>query len=532
MKKLLLLSIVALTTLGACQKDFLDTKPTDQISESIVFTDLKNARAALNGIHRLLYSQGDQMDQNGEQSHMIIRDLLGEDLCMSAAGNGWWNDTYKWNAHRNARATNTTYAWKFYYRVIFNVNGIIEGLNKNLKAQETDPNFKEIMGQALTYRAWAYFNLVQLYAQRYDYPNVTNSQPGVVLRTTQTVTPQARATVEEVYAQINKDLDEAIILLADAKDPNQISDISLQASQAIKARVALTTGRWADAISNATAAIKGHSLFSKKDLQQDSGYPSVFSSYPGEGSEWIWGTQQASDQPTYFFSYFAFMSWNFSSTNIRTNPKSITRELYEAMPATDARKSMFSLTGMDIKARPEVNTSALVCSYMSRKFRAAANSDSRGDIAYIRVAEMYLIKAEAEARSNKFADAQQTLFDLVSTRDNAYVKSTSTDDALINEILLQRRIELWGEGFRFYDLKRLNSSLERNIDKVVDPAAPVNPTEDELKAYKKKHIYTDYAGHHSPTLCYTTSVNAGDVRWQWVIPQDEINSNPEVKQNN
>lgn len=531
MKKLLLLSIVALTTFGGCQKEFLDTKPTDQISESIVFTDLKNARAALNGIHRLLYHQGDQMDQNGEQSHMIIRDMLGEDLCMTAAGNNWWNEVYKWNAHRNARSSNTTYAWKFYYRIIFNVNGIIEGLNKNLKAQEADPNFKEIMGQALTYRAWAYFNLVQLYAQRYDYPNKNNSQLGVVLRTTQSVTPQARATVEEVYAQINTDLDEAILLLAGAGEQKQISDINLQASQAIKARVALTTGQWADAISNATAAMKGHTLFGMNNLKQDSGCPSVFSSYPGKGSEWIWGSQQASDQPTYYFSYFAFMSWNFSSTNIRTNPKSISRELYDAIPATDARKSMFSLTGMDIKARPEVISNALVCSYMSRKFRATAQADSRGDIAYIRVAEMYLIKAEAEARSGKNADAQQTLFDFVSTRDGDYVKSTSTDDALINEILLQRRIELWGEGFRFYDLKRVNSPLVRIVDKVVDPAAPVNPTSDELLAYKKIHIYTDYAGHHNPTLCYTTSVDAGDVRWQWVIPQDEINSNPDVKQN-
>jgi hypothetical protein len=523
---------VALTTLGACQKDFLETKPTDQISDGIVFTDLTNARAALNGIHRLMYSQGDQMDQNGEQSHMIIRDMLGDDLCMTATGNGWWNDLYKWNSHRSATSSNTTYAWKFYYRVIYNANGVIAGLTNSLKAQESDPNYKEVMGQALTYRAWAYLNLVQLYGQRYDYPNVTNSQPGVVLRTTQSVAPQARATVEEVYAQINKDLNDAVTFLAGAGKKKQISDIDLQAAQAIKARVALTTGRWADAITAATEAMKGHSLFGESDFKQDAGFPSVFSTYPGEGSEWIWGYQQASDQPTYFFSYFAFMSWNFSSTNIRTNPKSMSRELYDAMPATDARKAMFSLTGMDVKARPDVDSRALACSYMTKKFRAVGQADSRGDIAYIRVAEMYLIKAEAEARSGKDADAQETLYKLVSTRDKSYTKSASTGAALISEILMQRRIELWGEGFRFFDLKRLNAPLVRNVAVVVDPAAPVNPTAAELAAYKKVHIFTDYAGHHNPTLCYTINVDAGDARWQWVIPQDEINSNPAIKQNN
>lgn len=531
MRKLIFLCIVALATLGACQKDFLETKPTDQISEGVIFSDLKNARAALNGIHRLMYAQGEDMDQNGEQCHMIIRDMLGDDLCMTAPGNGWWNDIYKWRSHRSSASDNAKYAWKFYYRIIYNVNGIIAALNTNLKSQEKEPDYKDVMGQALTYRAWAYSNLVQMFGQRYDYPNVVNSQAGVVLRTTQSLVPQARATVEDVYAQINKDLDDAIIVLAGAGKRKQISDIDLNAAKAIKARVALTTGHWDDAIKYAGEAMSGHNLFIEKDFKQDSGFSSIFSSYPGDGSEWIWGSQQAPDQPTYYLSFFAYMSWNFSSTNIRTNPKSISRELYESMSSTDARKDMFSMTGMDVKSRTDINPSALVCSYMSKKFRAVSKADSRGDIAYIRVAEMFLIKAEAEARSGKYPEAQETMYAFLKSRDEKCEKSKKTGDALIDEILLQRRIELWGEGFRFFDLKRTNAPLVRNVEVVVDPAAPLNPTKEELDAFKKAHIITNYAGHHSPTLCYTTKVDAGDVRWQWMIPQDEINSNPLVTQN-
>jgi hypothetical protein len=81
---------------------------------------------------------------------------------------------------------------------------------------------------------------------------------------------------------------------------------------------------------------------------------------------------------------------------------------------------------------------------------------------YMRASEMILAKAEAEARSGKDADAQQTLFQLVSKRDPGYTKSTRTGDALFAEIQLQRRIELWGEaGHEFYDNKRWDIGVDR-----------------------------------------------------------------------
>jgi hypothetical protein len=126
---------------------------------------------------------------------------------------------------------------------------------------------------------------------------------------------------------------------------------------------------------------------------------------------------------------------------------------------------------------------------------------SVGDVVYMRVAEMYLIEAEAQARLGNFAQAQTILFNLVSTRNPNYVKSTSTGDTLITEILTQRRIELWGEGFRFFDLKRTNSSLDRT------------------------------GANHNTTIAVTMNVPAGDNRWEWLIPQDEINANPLVVQN-
>jgi hypothetical protein len=124
-----------------------------------------------------------------------------------------------------------------------------------------------------------------------------------------------------------------------------------------------------------------------------------------------------------------------------------------------------------------------------------------GDVPYMRAAEMYLIEAEAKARLNDDAGAATVLFDLIKTRDASYAKSTNTGQALIDEILVHRRIELWGEGHRFLDLKRLNAPLNRN---------------------GANHIA-------SVTLLY--DVAPGDVRWEFLIPRREINSNPAVVQN-
>lgn len=535
MKRIQYLGVLFLSIfLFACQEDFLETKPTAQVDKESAISTLDNCYAIINGIHRYMYSQGDNQDQSGEASIMIRRDMMGEDLCMTAAGNGWFNRLYQWTDHRNDLSTNAEYPWMFYYRIIANANTVMDALNTKFADKKDDLFFQEIMAQALTYRAWAHFNLVQLYAKRYDPAKKgSNTQDGVVLSLTTEVKQKPRSSVEQVYTQINKDLDDAIVLfnnlVAEEVKPAQVSDLSLPAAQAIKARVALTTGEWQTAVDFAKKAKVAGTLFKSTDFTANGGFPTVFSVYPGAGSEWIWGSQVKSDQTTYFASFFAYMSYNYSSTNIRTNPKTITKELYDAMPATDARKSMFSLDGYDIreKAPNNVNPAALVASYETKKFMAVAPADSRGDIAYIRVAEMYLIQAEAEAHLKLNSDAQATLKSLMVTRNSDF-NTTNVDQALMDEILLQRRIELWGEGFRFYDLKRLNLDMNRETSEVADPALPYKPA---VKDSKCGHISTKYAGHHDPSLCVVETVPAGDNRWQWLIPRSELNANKLIKQN-
>ena len=486
MTKKLLYILIAVPVLifSSCSKDYLDTNPTDAYPSGAVFSNIAGAWSAINGIHRSLYIQYDSQDQGGQGSIMLNNDMLGDDLVMTAAGNGWFNSQYQWVTHRTTSATFLKYTYYFYYKIIANANMIIN----NIDAVNADPTEKKIIkSQALAYRAWSYWNLVQMYGKRYDATG-NNSQLGVPIVLTNTVEPLPRSTVAQVYTQINKDIDSAVVgLVGYTRDNN--SHISVAVAKGIKARIALTQQDWATAAQYAAEARTGVALMSNAD------YVKGFNDYGNV--EWIWGSHQISEQTSYFYSFFAFISANFNSSAIRTNPKAINSALYQTMSATDVRRLVWSPDGKDVP----VPAGGISPAYANKKFLTATSS-SIGDVPLMRAAEMYLIEAEAKARLNDNAGAADALYTLVVNRDPNYTKSTNTGDVLLQEILRHRRIELWGEGFRFYDLKRMNQALDRT------------------------------GSNHTNTLTNgLMQVPAGDIRWEFLFPQDEINANINIQQN-
>lgn len=163
--------------------------------------------------------------------------------------------------------------------------------------------------------------------------------------------------------------------------------------------------------------------------------------------------------------------------------------LYAHLSDTDIPATLWDPTGKD----PDfvVTDGGARYPYMTQKFLLADPSNSVGDLAFMRAGEMYLIEAEAKARAGQDAAARTVLNELIETRDTEYSTTLSGAD-LIDEILIQRRLELWGEGFRFYDLKRLNQPLNRR------------------------------GANHNTTLAEQMEVPVGDARWQFLIPQGEI----------
>jgi hypothetical protein len=479
----------SLLSMAGCKKDYLDVNPTTSIAVADAFRSTTNGWAALNGIHRSLYIQyyGNQ-DQGGQSANMIYMDMLGEDVVNTTAGNGWFIAPYRWQAHRSATSTMPMFNYRFYFTIIANANMIIDNID-GADGPQAEKN--QIKGQALAYRAWSYFQMIQLFGKRFD-ATTSNDNPGVPLIVSSKVnTPQPRATVAQVYTQINTDLDQAITLLAGYSRPNR-SHINQSVAQGFKARVALTQQNWSVAATMANAARQSYTLMTTAQ------YLAGFNDYTNP--EWMWGSRQVADQTTYFYSFFAYMSADFNSTNIRTNPKAINSILYNMIPATDIRKQLWDPTGTNT-AFP-IPPGGVRKPYQNRKFLSGGGSGSSiGDVPLMRAAEMYLIEAEAKARLND-ATAANVLFQLVSKRNSSYTQSTATGQSLIDEILIQRRIELWGEGFRFYDLKRLNQPLNRT------------------------------GANHDPAVAVVLSIPAGDKQWEFLLPQDEINnSNGLVQQN-
>lgn len=470
----------------SCEKEFLETKPTTAVDASSVLESVSNATAALNGIHRSLYMRWNDQGTFGLGTIFINNECMGEDYVFAAQANGWFLTAYRFLDHRNANG-GSYFPYQFFYRVISNANILINGIDKT-PGLEIEKN--EIKGQALAYRGWAYFNLVQHYGKRFDKADA-NANPGVPLILTNTIEPQARATVAEVYKQINDDLNAAETLLANAKARRDKSNFNINVVRGIQARVALTQQNWALAATKAAAARAGFTLMT--GVQQLEG----FSNWANP--EWIWGNTQIDEQSEAFTAFLAYISYNYNSGNIRGNPKLISMKLYNTMAATDVRRALW--VPVPTATNSITPPGGIRAAYMNQKFKAKDAANSAGDMPYMRAAEMFLIEAEALARDGKDNEAATIFTTFQATRVPGYTKPVETGTALIDLIMNSRRVELWGEGFRYYDLKRLNMALDRT------------------------------GSNHNQALAVQMTLAPGAKEWEYVIPQAEINANPKVTQN-
>ena len=473
-----------------CKKDFLNTSPTNKVDDSNVFTTVSNAKTVLNGVYRYMFDRYSNQNQPGQGGIMLQLEFMGEDINQSAAT--WYttsgSGTGNWTSHRLDNSGYVSYPYRFYYRIIGNMNQIITFVDG---ATGSDGDKNMVKAEALTLRAWAYSNLVQIFAIRYDAATKPNAQLGVPLMLLASDAQKPRASVEEVYTQINKDLDDAIALFGNASAPVNKSHLNVNSARGIKARVALTMQDYATAITYAKQVVDEN----KFPLMSETEYKSGFNN--SSLGEWMWAALVLPDQGDTFGSYFAQISYNGNTSYIRGRPKRINSALYAQIAATDVRKTMWE-PAPTVANFPLPATTFIREPYMNRKFSIKEVNTTLGDVPYMRSSEMYLILAEAYAKTpGKETDAQNVLFTFASKRNPAYIKSTNTGAALISEILFQRRVELWGEGFRFYDLKRLNQALDRTV----------------------------VPNYVAASVSNVMQIPAGDPRWQFLIPIDEMNAN-------
>ena len=488
-KKTIFLAVATavLSTAVSCERDYLNTDPTDAISEQTANATVSNMATVINGMHRNMYlRQNESQGQNGATGIMIYMDVMGEDLVFPATGPNWYVSTIRWLDNANANSGNLFYPYDFFYEQIRMANGVI----KNAAAATGDPAERDrLVGEAYAFRGYSYMMLTQIYGKRYVQGSA-NTQLGVPLRLDDQVNPIPRATVDENYVQINSDLQQAFTLL-NGKSRTNKSHFNANVVKGLMARVALTTGKYGDAAIWANQARQGFALMNNTT------YKAGFNNYTV--SEWMWGYKPIAATSDYFGNFMAYMSRNYNSSQIRQAPKVVNNLLFNMFPATDVRTQVIDPTGAHTALSLPSTYSKFP--YTSQKFLsvntegAVDNNTSLGDIPFMRAAEMYLIEAEALARDNKEGQSKLVFAEFEKNRNPAYVTSVKTGQAYIDEILNSRRLELWGEGFRFLDLKRLNLPLDRTG-----------------------------ANHSAVVTNNVLSVPAGDKRWTWLIPQSEIDA--------
>ncbi|SEF84569.1 SusD family protein [Xylanibacter ruminicola] len=470
--------------LSSCSGDYLDTVPSNKVSEGSINASLENLYIALNGIHKEMVSQetGYQC-LGGEPGFMFCRDMEADDITWIT--NTWCKAAYLgWSCNMNESSGYNIKYWTIYYQWILNANKIIAGVEE---APMTDAAlYNQVKGEALCIRAWAHFNLVQLYAKRYA-AGGNNTQDGIPYRLTAVTEEQARNSVEEVYQLINADLDEACKLLVGINPGYH--HYSEMVAWGLKARVAMAKQDYTNAATYAAKAIQLAEANGGALMQGDQ-LMCGFSDICSDTKEAMYAARTPDDKTVYFYSFYAYMSWNFNATAIRQGVKCINADTYDTMSETDLRRAWFDPTGeMDVPAKTYVKQP-----YQNRKFTARSSADAVGDVAFMRLAEMYLTEAEALARAGQTAQAQEVFTKFQVTRDPSYVSKGNAGDALAEEIMNSRRVELWGEGFRFYDLKRLNLPIHRGRNFV-------------------------------QTFCTFIDKEAGADGWVWEIPKNETDFN-------
>ncbi|WP_455673497.1 RagB/SusD family nutrient uptake outer membrane protein [Phocaeicola sp.] len=458
----------------------------------------------------------------GFASACLMYDASGMDMPSEDTGYNWYRAQLRMT-DRTATGSNTYFFWNMFYSEIKMANDIL----KVATADAEDKTLKSYRGQALATRAWSYLNLVQIYQFTYKGHETALAVPIVTEKTTaEEAANNPRATVTEVYKLIMDDLDEAIGLLTTERDAKD--QININVAYGLRARTNLLMQNWKEAAADADKAMEGYTPYSRAEVSK----PSFNSS---SASSWIWGNIVTETNDIVQSGILNFPSHMCSFTGNGYAPgyagRYINSKLYEQIPASDVRKDWWALGNpvYDKEGKLAGYDFSNICpnvdwtwkySYQGSDYNVADwlgwqepylnvkfgpyqdiynNSTNACDFPMMRAEEMILIKAEGLAMGGDVAGGKSTLENFVKAyRDNSYTCTASTAEALQEEIWFQRRVELWGEGFSFFDMMRLKKPMDRTGANFAPNCAFNLPAESQI--------------------------------FLWLIPEDEINNNSGISE--
>ena len=479
MKKNLLYIALASLAFTACED--LDLRPEGPITtpdqkEETLKNNPERAEAGVNAVFSGMSQYAPNYDVLGSVRHndfgyasiMMFLDACSEDVITSDNGYNWASSSLDYS-DRVYSSDESKIIWNTLYGTILSANTVLSAIDENTE----DPQLQYYMAQAKTTRAFAYLNLVQLY--QFNYVGHENS-PAVPLITDKNKDDAAangcpRATVQEVYDQINDDLTKAIACLENCgiSRPDK-RYVSTAVAYGLRARMNLAMHKYAEAAADADAAIASASDCAPASFNEIN-HPAF---WDFSEKDWMWGIRVEETDDIVSSGIINWIShngtFNYGYCGY-SGGRQVSKKLYSQIPESDARKAWFSnAEGQNpylTDAYNEYLTKNEFYPYTSCKFApyggyADGNigaDTNANDIVLMRIEEMYLIKAEGLARSG--GDGCSVLNAFVSQYRDPQYSFQATGDRLITEILKQRRIELWGEGLIWFDIMRLNQGVDR-----------------------------------------------------------------------
>ncbi len=469
MKKTIIYLIISISlglSFTSCE-DFLDRDPKDKISNANLLKDIAGIKIAMTGCYRSLA----ESDYN-RQNFILWSELRGGNAkftqSISFGSYDALTDAYSFNLTTDNDKAEDIY--EILYQILNQANNIIQAIPNSVDGTTEEKN--EILGEMYAIRALCHFDLLRLFAQPFSY-SLNGQHLGVVIvtQTPDVFDQPARSNVYDTYLQIIDDLQEAINLTSEEAKLGSTKKfwIGPAAAKALLARVYLYMEDWDNAVIMASEIIGDPSY----DLVDGSSLKAEWQDN-GTSIEDIWALDNSIVQSEAISKYMGIPD---VSDKIYCG---VSKDLYNLYDPADLRLNLFTEIYGDTTSYT-YHTTGLI----------------ESNIVMIRLAEMYLIRAEAYAKTNQPTLARSDL-QVIRSRANPGIEFPNfSGQDLIDEIMLERRRELAYEGHIFFDLKRTKSDIRRD-----DCSATLNHDLD----------YPDY-------------------RYVWPIPYDEIMANKNMIQN-
>lgn len=493
MKKITYFVAAALLAMSySCSEDFLGAQPTGQLTDAQL-EDVSQTRpeiiaGTLSGVYVQTLTTGTGgttgHDDFGQKGYDIMSDFLSGDLALSVSTYGWYRGLTELQNTTDFTVGDNRQVWRYYYRIIKSSNTVIAALGGGDAVPDLDTN-KHILGQAKTLRAYAYFYLTQFYSDKYE-----PAKAILPIYTEPTQLNQPKSTTTEVFNLIVKDLEDSISLL-ETFTRSAKNEINKSIAQGL---LAYTYGYMGEAENLAKAKTLTSDIINNGGFQLMSstevrgGFNNI--NTPG----WMWGFDITTDLGLDLISWWGQMDVFTYSYQWAGDKKAIDAGLFAQIPSNDIRKGQF------LNSPSSSNHLIPYNKFYDPARSIGGQRNITTDYVYMRVAEMYLLNAEMSAKTGDEATAKTSLKALVSQRvpDASYIDALSGKQ-LLDEIYLQTRIELFAEGKSYLALKRNRATVVRGTNHLSNVGTPIS---------------------------------YDDNRLTFEIPQDEIQNNPFISEQN